>query len=87
MFETLKGKLQTVFDGLAKRGALSEADVDAALARHAVGRAARAHPLRGRGGEGQGRAGPRVQDDAQRLEQLRALALVAQHHGSEPPYV
>ena len=31
MFETLKGKLQTVFDGLAKRGALSEADVDAAL--------------------------------------------------------
>ena len=29
MFETLKGKLQTVFDGLAKRGALSEADVDA----------------------------------------------------------
>ena len=31
MFETLKGKLQTVFDGLAKRGSLSEADVDAAL--------------------------------------------------------
>ena len=31
MFETLKGKLQTVFDGLAKRGAQSEADVDAAL--------------------------------------------------------
>ena len=31
MFETLKGKLQTVFDGLAKRGALSEADVDVAL--------------------------------------------------------
>lgn len=31
MFETLKGKLQTVFDGLAKRGALSEADVEAAL--------------------------------------------------------
>ena len=31
MFDTLKGKLQTVFDGLAKRGALSEADVDAAL--------------------------------------------------------
>ncbi len=31
MFETLKGKLQNVFDGLAKRGALSEADVDLAL--------------------------------------------------------
>ena len=31
MFETLKGKLQTVFEGLAKRGALSETDVDAAL--------------------------------------------------------
>ena len=31
MFETLKGKLQTVFEGLAKRGALSQADVDDAL--------------------------------------------------------
>ena len=31
MFETLKGKLQTVFEGLSKRGALSEADVNAAL--------------------------------------------------------
>ena len=30
MFETLKGKLQTVFDGLAKRGALAEADGDSA---------------------------------------------------------
>ena len=31
MFESLKDKLQDVFSGLAKRGALSEADVDAAL--------------------------------------------------------
>ena len=31
MFDSLKDKLQDVFSGLAKRGALSEADVDAAL--------------------------------------------------------
>ena len=31
MFDTLKGKLADVFDGLARRGALSEADVDTAL--------------------------------------------------------
>ena len=31
MFETLKNKLSDVFDGLARRGALSESDVDAAL--------------------------------------------------------
>ena len=31
MFETLKSKLADVFDGLARRGALSESDVDAAL--------------------------------------------------------
>ena len=31
MFDTLKSKLANVFDGLARRGALSESDVDAAL--------------------------------------------------------
>ena len=31
MFDTLKSKLADVFDGLARRGALSESDVDAAL--------------------------------------------------------
>ena len=31
MFENLKDKLAGVFDGLAKRGALREGDVDAAL--------------------------------------------------------
>jgi len=31
MFDTLKNKLADVFDGLARRGALSESDVDAAL--------------------------------------------------------
>ncbi|WP_199898892.1 signal recognition particle receptor subunit alpha, partial [Komagataeibacter kakiaceti] len=31
MFETLSGKLSGVFDGLAKRGALSEADVTEAM--------------------------------------------------------
>ena len=31
MFDTLKNKLTDVFDGLARRGALSESDVDAAL--------------------------------------------------------
>ena len=31
MFNTLKSKLADVFDGLARRGALSESDVDAAL--------------------------------------------------------
>ena len=31
MFDSLKDKLQSVFSGLGKRGALSEADVDAAL--------------------------------------------------------
>ena len=31
MFDALKNKLSDVFDGLARRGALSEADVDAAL--------------------------------------------------------
>ncbi|MEL0062402.1 MAG: signal recognition particle receptor subunit alpha, partial [Candidatus Puniceispirillum sp.] len=31
MFESLKNKLADVFDGLARRGALTESDVDAAL--------------------------------------------------------
>ena len=31
MFDSLKDKLQDVFSGLGKRGALREADVDAAL--------------------------------------------------------
>ena len=31
MFNTLKSKLADVFDGLARRGSLSESDVDAAL--------------------------------------------------------
>ena len=31
MFDTLKSKLADVFDGLARRGALSESDVDSAL--------------------------------------------------------
>ena len=31
MFDTLKSKLADVFEGLARRGALSESDVDAAL--------------------------------------------------------
>ncbi|MCB0233200.1 MAG: signal recognition particle receptor subunit alpha, partial [Anaerolineae bacterium] len=31
MFETLTDKLQRVFDGLASRGRLSEADVDVAM--------------------------------------------------------
>ena len=31
MFDTLKSKLADVFDGLARRGALSDSDVDAAL--------------------------------------------------------
>ena len=31
MFDSLKDKLQDVFSGLARRGALSEVDVDAAL--------------------------------------------------------
>jgi len=31
MFDSLKDKLQSVFTGLGKRGALSDSDVDAAL--------------------------------------------------------
>ena len=31
MFDSLKDKLQSVFSGLGKRGALSDSDVDAAL--------------------------------------------------------
>jgi len=31
MFETLGNRLQSVFDGLQRRGALSEADVDKAM--------------------------------------------------------
>ena len=31
MFETLTGRLNTIFDGLRRRGKLSEADVDAAM--------------------------------------------------------
>jgi len=31
MFDQLKDKFQSVFDGLSKKGSLSEADVEAAL--------------------------------------------------------
>ena len=36
MFDSLTDRLGTVFDKLTRRGALSEADVDAALREHAA---------------------------------------------------